>query len=78
MKTMKEEELRYIVRIIGTDVDGKKKLPYGLLKINSISSRLADAIVNVAGFNPEMCARRCLQLGGNVADDLEKTQGSKG
>lgn len=75
MKTTKAEEFR---NIVGTDVDGNKKLPYGLLKINSISSRLADAIVNVASFNPEMCAKRWLQLGGNVADDLEKTKGSKG
>jgi small subunit ribosomal protein S13 len=47
-------EFRYIVRITGTDVDGNKKLTYGLLKIKGINIRLADAIVKVAGFNPDM------------------------
>ena len=56
VKTRKMEEFRYIVRIIGTDIDGKKKLPYGLLKIKGINKRLADAIVKVSGFNLEMQA----------------------
>ena len=50
MKT-KAVDFRYIVRIIGTDIDGLKKLPIGLLKIKGINNRLADAIVKVAGFN---------------------------
>ena len=53
MKT-KAADFRYIVRIIGTDIDGLKKLPIGLLKIKGINNRLADAIVKVAGFNPGM------------------------
>lgn len=58
---MKSEEFRYIVRVAGTDVDGTKKLPYGLLKIRGISSRIADAVVKVAGFDPEVRA-------GNLTD----------
>jgi len=58
---MKVEEFRYIVRVAGTDVDGTKKLPYGLLKIRGISSRIADAVVKVAGFDPEVRA-------GNLTD----------
>jgi small subunit ribosomal protein S13 len=61
VKAMKVEEFRYIVRVAGTDVDGTKKLPYGLLKIRGISSRIADAVVKVAGFNPEVRA-------GNLTD----------
>jgi small subunit ribosomal protein S13 len=53
MKTQ-TTDFRYIVRIIGTDIDGLKKLPIGLLKIKGINNRLADAIVKVAGFNPLM------------------------
>lgn len=50
MKT-KAADFRYIIRMIGTDIDGLKKLPIGLLKIKGINNRLADAIVKVAGFN---------------------------
>jgi len=53
MKT-KTTDFRNIVRIIGTNIDGLKKLPIGLLKIKGINNRLADAIVKVAGFNPLM------------------------
>ena len=61
-------DFRYIVRIIGTDIDGLKKLPIGLTKIKGINSRFADAIVKVAGFNPEMCV-------GNLTDaDLKKLE----
>jgi small subunit ribosomal protein S13 len=52
--TTSTADFRYIVRIIGTDIDGLKKLPIGLLKIKGINRRLADAIVKVAGFDPEM------------------------
>lgn len=50
MKT-KAADFRYIIRMIGTDIDGLKKLPIGLLKIKGINNRLADAIVKVAGFD---------------------------
>ncbi len=52
--TTKPEDFRYIIRMIGTDIDGLKKLPIGLLKIKGINHRLADAIVKVAGFNIDM------------------------
>jgi small subunit ribosomal protein S13 len=47
-------DFRNIVRIIGTNIDGLKKLPIGLLKIKGINNRLADAIVKVAGFDVHM------------------------
>ena len=49
--TTKASDFRYIVRMIGTDIDGLKKLPTGLLKIKGINKHLADAIVKVAGFD---------------------------
>ena len=42
------------MRILGTDLDGTKMLPYGILKIKGISYHFADALVKAAGFNPEM------------------------
>ena len=62
------EEFRYIVRIAGTDVDGTKKVPFGLLKIKGISNRIADAIVKVTGFNPET------HIGNLTDDDVKKLE----
>jgi small subunit ribosomal protein S13 len=39
-----EEEFRYIVRVAGSDLDGKKKVEYGLTKIKGIGLRMAGAI----------------------------------
>ena len=67
MKT-KAADFRYIVRMIGTDIDGLKKLPIGLLKIKGINKRLADAIAKVAGFDIEMYV-------GNLTDaDVKKLE----
>lgn len=63
--TTKTEDFRYIIRMIGTDIDGLKKLPIGLLKINGINKHLADAIVKVAGFDINMTV-------GNLTDSEVK------
>ncbi len=42
------EAFRHIVRIGGTDVDGNKKLAYGLAKIRGVGVNLARAIVQAA------------------------------
>lgn len=47
------EEFRHIVRIAGADLDGTKKLPYGLTKIKGIGFRIADALVKVSGLDPK-------------------------
>ena len=47
-------ELRYIVRILGTDIDGALKLPYGLAKIKGIGVNLGYAIARAAGLDPEL------------------------
>ncbi|MDJ0269400.1 MAG: 30S ribosomal protein S13 [Aigarchaeota archaeon] len=51
---MAVKELRYIVRILGTDIDGSLKLPYGLAKIKGIGVNLGYAIARVAGIDPEL------------------------
>ena len=47
------KEFRFIVRLMGTDLDGSKKVPYGLSKIRGVGSNFAQAVVKVARINPE-------------------------
>lgn len=46
---MAEEEFRHIARVAGSDLDGKKKIEYGLTKIKGIGLRMAGAICETAG-----------------------------
>jgi small subunit ribosomal protein S13 len=48
-----EEEFRYIVRVAGNDLDGKKKVEYGLTKIKGIGLRMAGAICETAGIKSD-------------------------
>ncbi|MEB3787738.1 MAG: 30S ribosomal protein S13 [Desulfurococcales archaeon] len=48
-----EEQFRYIVRIAGTDINGKLKLAYGLAEIKGIGYTTALAIARMLGLNPE-------------------------
>jgi len=47
-------EFRHIVRVKGTDLDGSKRLLYGLTKIKGVGVSLANAIVKTAGFRPDI------------------------
>ena len=51
---MSVAEYRHIVRIAGVDIDGSLKLVQGLSQIRGIGHRFAEAIVKVAGLDPEM------------------------
>ena len=46
-------EFRHIVRFIGTDLDGSKKVVYGLSKIRGVGPNFAQAVVKSARINPE-------------------------
>lgn len=46
---MKEEEFRHIVRVVGSDLDGKKRVDNGLTKIKGIGLRMAGVICKIAG-----------------------------
>lgn len=46
-------EFRHILRIRGTDVDGSKKLAYGLTEIKGIGLSLSNAIIKMGGFRSE-------------------------
>jgi len=52
-KGSEEEEYRYIVRIAGTDVEGDKKIPYGLSKIRGIGLRTGEIICYLTGIDPK-------------------------
>ena len=45
-------EFRYILRFMGTDLDGSKKVVFGISKIRGVGPNLAAAIVKVAKVNP--------------------------
>ncbi len=46
-------EFRHIVRVIGTDLDGSKKVAYGISKIRGVGANFAHAVVRVSKVNPE-------------------------
>jgi len=46
-------EFRHILRIRGTDLDGSKRIAYGLTKIKGIGLSLSNAIIKVGEFRPE-------------------------
>lgn len=46
-----EASFKYIVRIAGTDIDGRLKLPYGLASIKGIGLTTAYAIIRVLGLD---------------------------
>jgi small subunit ribosomal protein S13 len=48
------KEFRHILRVSGTDVDGTKKLVYGLTKIRGVGPSFAAAVVRASELRPEM------------------------
>lgn len=49
----KTKELRVVVRLVNTDLDGEKKVLYAIRKIKGISYSMAKAVCNAAGVNPD-------------------------
>jgi small subunit ribosomal protein S13 len=49
---LEKEEFKYLVRIAGTDIDGNKKIPFGLTKIRGIGIRMGEAICRITGIDP--------------------------
>jgi len=64
----KEQEVRQIVRVIGTDLDGTKSLRMSLTKIKGISHSMSHSIINAVGFNPQM------KLGDLSEEQLQKIE----
>jgi len=51
---MSSREFRHIIRLMGQDLDGTKKLIYGLTKIRGIGVSLSSAIAKAAGLKPDI------------------------
>ena len=54
--TMQNGEFTHILRILGTNVDGKRTLPYALTSISGIGRRMAFTICKKLNLNPKMRA----------------------
>jgi len=50
---MSSQEYRYILRIMGTDVQGTLKTSYAVAQIKGVSAALSNAILRKAGVNPD-------------------------
>jgi len=48
------QEYRYILRILGTDVQGTLKTSYAVAQIKGVSLSLSNAILKKAGVNPDL------------------------
>jgi small subunit ribosomal protein S13 len=46
-------EFQHIIRFGGTDIDGTQPVTYALTNVKGIGMRLANAIIEKAGINPE-------------------------
>jgi small subunit ribosomal protein S13 len=65
---MSSQEYRYIVRIMGTDVQGTLKTSYAVAEIKGVSSALSNAILRKAGVNPD------LRVGYITESDISKIE----
>lgn len=55
-------DFKHIVRLIGTDLDGKRPLFLGLTAIPGIGPRMAETVLAVSGFDPR-------RLTGSLSDE---------
>ena len=62
------QEYRHIVRIAGTDLDGSKRIEYGLSKIRGLGTNLSKIIVTKANLN------RDLRIGELTDIDIQKLE----
>lgn len=64
-----DENYQYIVRIGGTDLNGSKKIPYGLSKIKGIGVRIGEVICKIANIDK---SKKVGYLTEEEADRLDK------
>ena len=65
---MSQQEYRYILRIMGTDVQGTLKTSYAVAQVKGVSSALSNAILKKAGVNPD------LRVGFITESDISKIE----
>lgn len=64
----KQKEVRGIVRVLNTDLDGEKPLINALRSIKGISFSLSKAVCEVSGFDPKV------KLGSLTESDVQKIE----
>jgi small subunit ribosomal protein S13 len=62
------EEYRYILRIMGTDVQGTLKVSYAVAQVKGVSLSLSNAVLKKAGVNPD------LRVGFLTESDISKIE----
>jgi small subunit ribosomal protein S13 len=62
------ESFRHIIRICGTDIDGTKKLAFGLSKIRGIGINYARSAVKAVNLDPET------RIGSLTDEDVQKIE----
>lgn len=65
---MSQQEYRYILRIMGTDVQGTLKTSYAVAEVKGLSSALSNSILRKAGVNPD------LRVGYITESDISKIE----
>ena len=65
---MSQQEYRYILRIMGTDVQGTLKTSYAVAEVKGVSAALSNAILKKAGVNPD------LRVGFITESDISKIE----
>jgi small subunit ribosomal protein S13 len=65
---MSQQEYRYILRIMGTDVQGTLKTSYAVAQVKGVSAALSNAILKKAGVNPD------LRVGYITESDISKIE----
>ena len=65
---MSQQEYRYILRIMGTDVQGTLKTSYAVAQVKGLSAALSNAIIRKAGVNPD------LRVGFITESDISKIE----
>jgi len=69
-KGKEEEEFKHIVRILDTDLDGKRSVVHALCGIKGIGWRVAKVIVNSTGIDPGV------KMGNLSDDEIERIKGA--
>ncbi len=65
---MMSREFRHIVRVVGTDLDGSKKIVYGITRIRGIGPSYAAAVVKAAELRPDM------RVGSLTEDEVDRIE----
>ena len=64
----KKAKYSLLIRMIQTSIEGHRKIPFGLSQIRGVGRRLAQAIVRVAGMDPDR------RIGLLTEEELEKLE----